>query len=131
MGLLLELLDGFLRACGESRKLVPHAASWRGQSCALSATVDNQSGTSLLPPADEASVTGEAPIVGRARRAAASREEAAARIVGQPRRAAAHCHPCSRRSRRSSAAAAVLPLQWTLSVAAAEARRMTIFCRVG
>ena len=42
--LLLELLDEFIRACGEARKVIPHQASWRGQSCALAVTIENLAG---------------------------------------------------------------------------------------
>ena len=38
--LLLELVDAFVSACGEHRKLLPHRASWRGQSCKLAVTVE-------------------------------------------------------------------------------------------
>ena len=37
---LLELLGEFVAACGESRKLIPHAATWRGQTLQLSVELD-------------------------------------------------------------------------------------------
>ena len=55
--LLLELLSGFLRACGEARKLIPHHASWRGQSCAL--TVNVEGAPPPLIQADESKKEGK------------------------------------------------------------------------
>ena len=47
--LLLELVDGFLAACGEARKLIPHQASWRGQSCTLTINVDKAAAALAAP----------------------------------------------------------------------------------
>ena len=47
---LLDLLEEFVTACGESRKLVPHAATMRGQALKLTVTFERPAGRPELPP---------------------------------------------------------------------------------
>ena len=49
--LLLDLLDSFLAACGESRKLAPHRASWRGLTLRLHVSVVTEPADGPPPPA--------------------------------------------------------------------------------
>ena len=53
--LLLECVDAFISACGESRKLIPHHASWRGQSSKLSVAVEFYGSNPTPNPRDERS----------------------------------------------------------------------------